>query len=376
MAYVSASEGLSGAVVVNLFEDSDEDNVDASTKLKEIVLSYGGSADLGGGMKSTYGFTLKTETNANGDTAPIWIDGYHVGLEAPFGTLWAGHVAGVTDGNVPGGSLDSVAGSSDVGLTGNNAGQLRYESPRINGLKLGLSGVVNGQSGADGGPAGALDQLNIMAHYELPIGLTMAAGYESKDRIAVEAENQLDGVSDKASGFRFGAEYSQDNWKVAYNYRKYNEHEGFGYDKEFHVASATGGAAIPVVRTNSTTEYQGHRMAAQFVVDRITMSANYSTETVSTDVAGGAKSKIDLDRTTLGVDAKYALGSKSWIGLGHQSKDTESYGCSITNVADRGDSACPKKDDGSTADQVAIGSSTPAISTKVGTTWLRYGVSF
>ncbi|MBF2735558.1 MAG: porin, partial [Betaproteobacteria bacterium AqS2] len=310
MAYVSASEGLSGAVVVNLFEDSDEDDVDGTTKLKEIVLSYGGSADLGGGLQSTYGFTLKTETDKNGDEAPIWVDGYHVGLEAPFGTLWAGHVAGVTDANVPGGSLDSVAGSSDVGLTGNNAGQLRYESPRINGLKLGLSGVVNGRSGDDGGPEGSLDQLNLMAHYELPVGLTLAAGYESKDR--KPEGSGLAAVSDKASGFRFGAEYAQDNWKVAYNYRKYNEHEGFAYDKEFHVAPSSGNTPIPVTRTNSATEYQGHRMAAQFVVDRITLSANYSTETVSTDVAGAAKAKIDLDRTTLGVDAKYALGSKSW----------------------------------------------------------------
>ena len=214
MAYVSASEGLSGAVVVNIFTDTDEDNKDASTTLKEIVLSYGGSADLGGGMKSLYGFTIKTEDN---DPQELWVDAYHVGLEAPFGTLWAGHVAGVTDANVPGGGLDSVAGAEAVGLTGNSPGQLRYESPRINGLKLGLSGVVNGTEAPDG----SLDQLNIMAHYELPIGLTMAAGYENKDRTTREATTgHLNGISDKASGFRFGATYSQDNWTVAYSYRK------------------------------------------------------------------------------------------------------------------------------------------------------------
>ena len=344
MAYVSASEGLSGAVVVNLFTDTDADDVDASTTLKEIVLSYGGSADLGGGMKSTYGFTIKTESN---DPQELWVDAYHVGLEAPFGNLWAGHVGGVTDANVPGGSLDSIAGSSDVGLTGNSPGQLRYESPRINGLKLGLSGVLDGSGGADG----SLDQLNIMAHYELPIGLTMAAGYESKDRNPTPAtDDHLNGVSDKASGFRFGATYSQDNWTVAYNYRKYNETNGFA-GETFSIDNAAGNAVINVNRNNSTSEYQGHRMAAKFVVDRITMSANYSTETVSTDVAGGAKSKVDVDRTTLGVDARYTLGSKSWVGLGHQSKDTESFDGKIE------DSSAP-------------------VSDKVGTTTLRYGVSF
>ncbi|MBF2735557.1 MAG: porin, partial [Betaproteobacteria bacterium AqS2] len=215
MAYVSASEGLSGAVVVNLFTDTDQDGVDGSTTLKEIVLSYGGSADLGGGMKSTYGFTIKTEDN---DPAELWVDAYHVGLEAPFGSLWAGHVAGVTDANVPGGGLDSIAGAEAVGLTGNSPGQLRYESPRINGLKLGLSGVVDGSKDDD--VEGSLDELNLMAHYELPIGLTMAAGYESQDRKTDAATSRTyqqggdtvtvpnpDSTSDKASGFRFGATY-------------------------------------------------------------------------------------------------------------------------------------------------------------------------
>ena len=92
-------------------------------------------------------------------------------------------------------------------------------------------------------------------------------------------------------------------------------------------------------------------MAAKFVVDRVTMSANYSTETVSTDVAGGAKSKVDVDRTTLGVDAKYSLGSKSFVALGHQSKDTEAY-------------------------EGTIAADSAPVSSKVGTTTLRYGVSF
>ena len=297
-------------------------------------------------------------------------------MAAPFGTVWAGKVAGVTDANVPGGSLDSVAGSSDVGLTGSRDGQIRYESPRINGLKLGISGVLNGKKpavttttgpnptpvadrgkldGDPGGdnPAGSLDELNLMAHYELPIGLVMALGYESKDRAPTgDAAATEAAISDKSSGFRFGATYSQDNWTVAYNYRKYNEHNGFA-NETFTV----GGKSVD--RRNSTTEYQGHRMAAKFVVDRVTMSANYSTETVSTDIPSGvfasaATNKVssaEVSRTTLGVDAKYALGAKSWMALGHKNVDKESY------------------------TQNLVSGVTP-VSEKTGGTTLRYGVSF
>ena len=334
-----------------------------------MVLEYNGSADLGGGMKSLY--NLKLLNAAVGDATQIKVDQYFLGVAAPFGTVWAGKVAGVTDANVPGGSLDSVAGSGDYGLTGSRDGQIRYESPRINGLKLGISGVLNGSDGrteevrnnsnvvvghrvpeGNDNPAGSLDELNIMAHYELPIGLVMAIGYESKDRQPSHGdvvEHAL--VSDKSSGFRFGATYSQDNWTVAYNYRKYNEHGGWANLDKINV---TTGADLD--RRNSGTEYQGHRMAAKFVVDRVTMSANYSTETVSTDIpasAGGDVRSAEISRTTLGVDAKYSLGAKSFMALGHKNQDTEKYNLSA-----------------------AIAQGDTPESTKIGTTTLRYGVSF
>ena len=353
MAYVSASEGLSGTILVNVFKDTDKDGEDASSALHEMVIQYNGSSDLGGGMKSLYNVKL---LNSGGGGTPFNVDQYFLGVSAPFGTFWAGKVAGVTDANVPGGSLDSVAGSGDYGLTGSRDGQIRYESPRINGLKLGISGVLNGATAStapgDPNPAGSLDEMNIMAHYELPIGLVMALGYETKDRVATTTDVASHvAVSDKSSGFRFGATYSQDNWTVAYNYRKYNEHGGFANDVKINV---TTGADLD--RRNSTTEYQGHRMAAKFVVDRVTMSANYSTETVSTDIptaAGGDVRNAEVSRTTLGVDAKYALGAKSFMALGHQNQDTEHY--------DRSD---------------PIASGDTPISTKVGTTTLRYGVNF
>ena len=331
-----------------------------------MIIEYNGSTDLGGGMKSLYNLKLLgkqgqlvTDVKDSGDTVSksggFVIDQYFLGVAAPFGTVWAGKVAGVTDANVPGGSLDSVAGSNAEGLTGNSEGQLRYESPRINGLKLGLSGVLNGTNEV----TGSLDEINLMAHYELPIGLVMALGYESKDRKAVENTDTYKATSDKSSGFRFGATYSQDNWTVAYSYRKYNENRGFAPATFGLKGNVKGGGAVS--RLNDTTEYQAHRMAAQFVVDRVTMSANYSTETVSTDipadafvVEGNVVNNAELSRTTLGVDAKYALGAKSWMALGHQNVDTESYGS--------GDKA--------------VGSGVTPESEKVGTTTLRYGVSF
>ena len=375
MAYVSASEGLSGTILVNVFKDTDVEGTDASTGLHEMIIQYNGSSDLGGGMKSLYNLKL-LNADGTGNAGTFKVDQYFLGVSAPFGTVWAGKVAGVTDANVPGGSLDSVAGSGDVGLTGSKEGQLRYESPRINGLKLGISGVLNGagkkdpegDETKDGGdnPTGSLDQLNLMAHYELPIGLVMALGYESKDRVPTTGDiAEWDVISDKSSGFRFGATYSQDNWTVAYNYRKYNEHEGFaskgkGTGDGFY---EVGNEQIDI--RNSTTEYQGHRMAAKFVVDRVTMSTNYSTETVSTDLPSGISGntgnteirQVEVSRTTLGVDAKYSLGAKSWMALGHQNQDTESY-----------------KDENGENVKIASGSS--PRSTKVGTTTLRYGVSF
>ena len=366
MAYVSASEGLSGTILVNVFKDTDEEGTDASSALHEMIIEYNGSTDLGGGMKSLY--NVKLLQNGGGGE-PFKVDQYFLGVAAPFGTVWAGKVAGVTDANVPGGSLDSVAGSGDVGLTGSRDGQLRYESPRINGLKLGISGVLNGSEASmtagDDNPAGSLDEMNLMAHYELPIGLVMALGYETKDRVA-GGTTPADTVSDKSSGFRFGATYSQDNWTVAYNYRKYNEHQGFAAPAKdttnnFYSFGDNNGSPLDI--RNNTTEYQGHRMAAKFVVDRVTMSANYSTETVSTDVPSGINAntdnvrQIEVSRTTLGVDAKYSLGAKSWMALGHQNQDTESY----------------KDANGA---NVKIANGVSPTSTKVGTTTLRYGVSF
>ena len=376
MAYVSASEGLSGALLINVFTDTDVEGTDASSQLHEMIVEYNGSSDLGGGMKSLYNIKLLNNSKPAAGTA-FGVDQYFLGVAAPFGTVWAGKVAGVTDANVPGGSLDSVAGSSDVGLTGSRDGQIRYESPRINGLKLGISGVLNGANatGAAPGndnPAGSLDEMNIMAHYELPIGLVMALGYETKDRVA-GGDTPANTVSDKSSGFRFGATYSQDNWTVAYNYRKYNEHNGFvntdpgtpnNPDDDYPFIRVGTGSGVQFDLRNSSTEYQGHRMAAKFVVDRVTMSANYSTETVSTDVpeshtpTGGSATSygdvrnVEVSRTTLGVDAKYALGAKSWMALGHKNVDKESYGNALIETGD-----------------------TPT-STKIGTTTLRYGVNF
>ena len=359
MAYVSASEGLSGTILVNVFKDTDEEGTDASSQLHEMIIEYNGSSDLGGGMKSLYNVKLLNGNDIAAGTS-FGVDQYFLGVSAPFGTVWAGKVAGVTDANVPGGSLDSVAGSGDYGLTGSRDGQIRYESPRINGLKLGISGVLNGSTAStapgNGNPAGSLDEINLMAHYELPIGLVMALGYESKDRVpgSLATGNNPPAhalISDKSSGFRFGATYSQDNWTVAYNYRKYNEHGGWANE---HPINVTTGANLD--RRNSGTEYQGHRMAAKFVVDRVTMSANYSTETVSTDIpasAGGDVRSAEISRTTLGVDAKYSLGAKSFMALGHQNQDTESYDASS-----------------------AIASGDTPTSKKVGTTTLRYGVSF
>ena len=377
MAYVSASEGLSGAILVNVFTDTDKDNEDASTKLHEMIIEYNGSSDLGGGMKSLYNLKL-LNGDGTGAAGTFKVDQYFLGVAAPFGTVWAGKVAGVTDANVPGGSLDSVAGSEAVGLTGSSEGQLRYESPRINGLKLGLSGVLNGADATGEGkgsanPAGSLDEMNIMAHYELPIGLVMALGYETKDRVA-GGDKPDNTVSDKSSGFRFGATYSQDNWTVAYSYRKYNEHGGFvsldpdGSGAKEAYPHIKVGNNVEFDLRNSSTEYQAHRMAAQFVVDRVTMSANYSTETVSTDIPAsftnsqnqttsyGDVRNAEVSRTTLGVDAKYSLGAKSWMALGHKNVDTEAY----------------QKDGAS----VAIETGSSPESTKVGTTTLRYGVSF
>ena len=387
MAYVSASEGLSGTILVNVFTDTDVEGTDASSQLHEMIVEYNGSSDLGGGMKSLYNVKLLNNSKPAAGTS-FGVDQYFLGVAAPFGTVWAGKVAGVTDANVPGGSLDSVAGSSDVGLTGSRDGQIRYESPRINGLKLGISGVLNGANatgeapGSDN-PAGSLDEMNIMAHYELPIGLVMALGYETKDRVAgnLGTGNNLPAhtaISDKSSGFRFGATYSQDNWTVAYNYRKYNEHNGFATSSPRAYASNGNaldvgfyefgdGANNQMDLRNSSTEYQGHRMAAQFVVDRVTMSANYSTETVSTDVPNGIAGNTDnvrqleVSRTTLGVDAKYSLGAKSWMALGHKNVDTEDY---------------KELDDNGRLVNTKIGSGVSPRSVKVGTTTLRYGVSF
>ena len=353
MQYVSAGEGLSGSFRTDVLIDTNEEGVDASSEANSLRLYLAGDLDLGGGLKSTYYYEARTDGRGNSlDT-----HAYDLGLKGPFGHFAVGDLSMVSYRMVPSADLTAARGpnresfGSDPGTNG-----IRYESPVINGFQFGasaaLKGAVADTAVGDPNPDGSLDEFALAVRYSLPVGLELAAAYESKDVVTVAAASitvievggailtanapiTVDGVAagtngavaitdagDTMTGYRFGARYGQDNWLVSYEYRGYD-----GYNAEIAPETVvtingtfgTAGVQLENAFKNGydTNEYEVHAVGAQAKVDRFTVSAGYSQEeNTFTDL-------ITVERDSIVLDAAYNLGSRSRVVLGWKKEDRE-----------------------------------------------------
>ncbi len=390
MEYISASEGLGGTMRFNIFHDVDSEafdstdstvadvpNQDTQSTIDSLRIFYTGHLDLGGGLRSTYYWELRVQDD-NGDD--VFTEAYDIGIEGPFGKFEMGKINPTAERLVPGGSLDAALGSNDAAPTSDpHANGLRYETNSINGFEFGVSARMEDQTGDDD----TVDDWSIAAKYTLPLGLEAGVAYETKTCFEDGgATNNCDAAAsglDDASGWRFGARYGQDNYLLAYEYRTY---ENFGAwdtnsrDRDDDGATSTTSNTMVDRDFDSLREYNVHRVAIQATVDRVTLSANYSiaeTEVngyITEDVAGAPAvqsvpvPKRTFDETALGVDASYALGSRSFIIIGYKTVETEVLG--------RGDNAANANLAGATA---AV-ETDPTLSYDENTFLLRYRIDF
>ena len=338
MQYVSAAEGFSGSFRVNLYSSSDDGTPNASDNnqygsVDSLRLYLGGSSDLGGGMTSSYALELRNATAVDQDGGQHTIFSVHnwnVGLSGAFGSANVGRTTQAAF-MVPGGSLDTIAGSSASAVSvdpDNNV--IVYKSPVIRGMQFGVSGRALGSE--VGGEDDLLDQYDFAATYSSPLGFTVGAAYEVKLAHTTERfASTLRSAHDDKSGFRFGARYGQDNWLVAYEYRAYDNHLAYGVQTHDATRVSLGniraGSSVLITSTNhnlsldwrNDISYSVHRLGAKISIDKITASANYSTEAQSLDGAGA----VDADRTKFGLDVVYALGAKSMIAVGWTKQESE-----------------------------------------------------
>ena len=306
MAYVSASQGLSGRIQMR-WEDisiddawlpfaADDAIVDGTLKAEAVRLYLKGDLDVGGGYKSTYGAELR------GESGTLVLHSYHAGLAGPFGAIDFGRLANATDALVPSGSLDAVAGSGGSTPWGNPGDhRLRYTSPPLGGFKVGFAVEVDGANEA-GEPGGSFDAYDAAIHYTHPLGVTAGVGLQKVK------EAGLDGSD--AEGWLLGASYARAGWTVAYEYRRFESFALIPLSISFGQSTLAFGA--------DGSDYAVHRVAAQFKLDRLTASANYSKEVETPVATPGTPALLDTATTALGVDLAYALGSKSRIAVGVQ----------------------------------------------------------
>jgi hypothetical protein len=337
MQYTSASEGLSGSFRVNLYDASDDGTDEGDTtsgaSLDSLRLFFNGSADLGNGLTSTYG--LQVRAAAGTDSTNTYAQDYHVGLNGVFGSLQFGRIASAAY-MVPGGSLDSLKGNSRKAPTEDPGDKtFKFTSPSINGLQFGFSAMMNDDGKTDDD---LLDEVAFGATYDTPLGLKLGASYEKEAKTTPTGNNP--DHEDDITGFRFGAHYGQDNWTVAYEYRAYDNYAG---GIAASVSSVVNGSnTISYGDGKAGNDYQVHAFAVRFNLDKVTASAQYSAEEVSLEgkvsSASDAAAVKDLGRTALGVDVKYALGSKSSILLGFSSTEQDQHKGTGDGLAELGTS--------------------------------------
>ena len=371
MAYVSAGEGLSGSLRHDILIDTNEVGEDVSSKVNSLRLWVAGDLDLGGGLKSTYYYEFRDQ-DGRGEGG-LQTEAYDIGIKGPFGSFAVGDLGMVAPRMVPSADLAFERGTNREGFAADpGPNGLRYESPVINGFQFGVSGVLDGTAAGDDpvNPTNkdSLDEFSLAVRYTLPIGLELGAGYENKensiplattvytnlvttsataitvgDVAATQSATGRARNSDSLNGFRFGARYRQDNWLVGYEYRTYDSFRPNAARDYFAAGQGDGTASAgtpgptnmptnivnhldaEVISGDKGLEYDVHAIGVMATVDRVILTAGYSTE--ENEYKGTAAGRYVLGRDTIALDAAYKLGSRSTMVVGWKKED---YDADIT----------------------------------------------
>ena len=336
MKYVSASEGLSGSIRIKMLADDNRDGVDPRTDFSRSRIVYNGDTDLGGGMAATYFFEFRPrikeddENGSNDDEFQVkYID---AGLKGPFGHIRVGEIETVSEAILPNADRSNDNGTSGASLVEDYERGLRWISPNINGLVLGVSAELMDEkekrnaADDDDIPSedDAVDTWDIVATYELPMGLAVGGSYAVK---TAASDPETDADEDE-EGFRLGAEYEQDNWGVAYNYHSYKASIADRDEDDFLVAAYRGAVG------HKDTETKEHAIGANVKVNRFNFAFTYATAEVANDndfIPGDTptttgKQALSAEHKKTTVDVGYTLGSKARVIAAYETAEVEGAG--------------------------------------------------
>ena len=148
MKYVSAAEGLSGSVRVRMIDKQDTGQAstiqrDPSVALDDTRIIYRGESDLGGALAATYFLEFRPESGFSA-LSPEYLD---AGMRGRFGHVRFGIIETVSEAIVPSADRTSDVGTSGRLLADDYDNGIRWVSPDINGMLLGISTETDDRGG-------------------------------------------------------------------------------------------------------------------------------------------------------------------------------------------------------------------------------------
>ena len=308
MRYISASEGLSGSIRIRIIDDNDgrqRDDEKPRLNFGTSRLVYRGENDLGGGMAATYYMEVRPE-NGNSTFSANYID---AGVRGSFGHFRFGEIESASESLMPTADLTSDIGTSGRKLADDYARGIRWVSPDINGLMMGVSADTHREFDAN---QATFDQYDLVALYSLSWGVDLGASYS-----VIPHPTTKTSVDGNKKGFRVGTSYIRENWGIAYNFHRYasavTELVG-GYG--FEIGRGGGVVSASNLDKHKDSRYNEHVISANLKLGRFGFAVNHSRGSLENsefdiDDSIDGKQIVDVDLTYSALDIEYRLGSKT-----------------------------------------------------------------
>ena len=359
-----------------MLSDTNKKDSSVETSLGSTRLYVIGEGDMGNGLTSTYYWEWRVDGK---DQSKLVTDSVHVGLKGAFGAFQAGQIEPVGSAMLPSPDLTNDVGVGDQKLnsTSNHQQAMRWISPKINGLRFGVSAglqnqnlkkdeeleikdlilVAAGEGEAVGitfvdpyvdGDDDTIDSFDLAVTYDAPQGIKLGASYESREAYLESVSKNVEvddfgleygtsvggvpnvdatyGLDNDATGFRLAGSYGQDNWQIAYNYRAY-DHAIADFEVSSKVmANIVSDLEIPFlnylrfIEGEKDTKYTAHSFGGTVAVDKITFGFGYQLENLENKTFA-----VNLDRKTFSFDVGYSFTSKAKIIAAYSKTDTDEY---------------------------------------------------
>ena len=382
MNYVSASEGFGGSIRLNLLHKFQRELLTGDpraidhprdgaweTNYGSSRLYLNGDMNLSSNWMATYYFEFRPSNDSSrasespGQSGTEIVVAYQdIGLQGPFGWFRAGTIESVSSAILPSADRTNDIGTSGHALAQDYDNGVRWISPEIRGLKLGVSftlkdrlytqqrNSVQDEVGLNEFKDKKLDEWDVAATYSIEDLLEFGLSYAQRNSSAIDDED--------ASGFRIGIGHSRNSWGVSYNFHRYKaynpyqlnntefakrsvfETERFVHYAEYNSSPSQTAAStrLPngvlvrgsveanqklgeteslILDFNEHTIYNEHVVGANMFLGKFNFAVNYSISTTENDIVDTSnKAGIQsLAYTVRGLrgDIGYNLGSKSKI---------------------------------------------------------------